>query len=160
MHRAVFAACALALGSAATISTATALPVAKRAPGSEPVVQTVAQKKIAEDEGQRTSKSKSKRTSGQDKSADDKSKQSATRFGSIAPGVSVPLTVRGSHLYSPSFNGVYTPPAGYSSRGYPIRYADEVASSQSECAALRRNALSSGKRAAWDRYHACSKAKD
>ncbi len=148
------------MGSAATISTAIALPVAKRTPGSEPLVQTVAQKKIAEDEGQRTSKSKSKRTSSQDKSADDKSKQSATRFGSVAPGVSVPLIVRGGHLYSPSFSGVYTPPAGYSSRGYPIRYADEVDSSQSECAALRRNALSSGKRSAWDRYHACSKAKD
>lgn len=140
---AVVAACAIALPSAQ------ALPLAKAQATSQRGVQLVAQKS-REDDSKRPSKSKSQRAADEGES-----KGRPARFGSRAGGASIPLSPRGAYLYGPSFNGVYTPPSGYSSSGYPIYYADEVAATQAECAPLRRRAMSSGQRSAWDRYHAC-----
>jgi hypothetical protein len=85
----------------------------------------------------------------------DKEKKGRVRYGASAPGTSIPLTTRGAYLYGPSFNGAYTPPSGYSLSGYPIYYADEIAAKRAECAALRRQAISSGRHSSWDRYQEC-----
>lgn len=140
---AVVAACAIAL------PPAEALPLAKAQVSLQRGVELVAQKSREGDKPASTT-SKSKRVSGKENP-----KGRMSRFGSRAAGTSVPLTTRGAYLYSPSFNGAYTPPSGYSSSGYPIYYADEVAATQAECASLRRRARSSGQRSSWDRYHAC-----
>ena len=140
---ALVTACAIALPSAQ------ALPLAKAQVALQQGGELIAQKS-REDDSKRPSKSKSQRSSGEEES-----KGRPARYGSRAAGTSVPLTTRGAYLFSPSFNGVYTPPSGYSSNGYPIYYADEVAATQAECAPLRRRALSSGQRSSWDRYYAC-----
>lgn len=140
---AAVAACATALPSAQ------ALPVAKAQFSLQRDVGLVAQKSRGDVSPARTVKSK--RASGKEDPKD-----RAPRFGSRAAGTSIPLTARGAYLYGPSFNGAYTPPSGYSSSGYPIRYADEVAAERAECASLRRRAVSSGQRSSWDRYYACT----
>ena len=103
-----------------------------------------------DDDKPASTKSKSKRVGSKEDP-----KGPARRYGSRSPGTSVPLTTRGAYLFSPGFNGAYTPPSGYSSSGYPIYYADEVAATRAECASLRRRAMSNGQRSSWDRYHAC-----
>ena len=112
-------------------------------------VELIAQKGRDKDDAASTAR-KSKRIGDKEQP-----KAEGSRYGSRFPGTSVPLVTRGAYLYSPSFNGVYTPPAGYSFSGYPIRYADEVTPDGAECASLRRRAMSSGRRSAWDRYYAC-----
>jgi hypothetical protein len=152
MQRTLTSAGALAVVAAYAIASppAHALPLAKAQVSLQRSIERVAQKS-REDESPATTARKSKRVA---RKEDPKAR--APRYGSRFPGTGLPLTVRGAYLYSPSFNGAYTPPGGYSSSGYPIRYADEVAAARAECAALRRRAVSSGQRSAWDRYYACS----
>ncbi len=155
MQRTLTAAGALAVVAyAIALPSAHALPLAKAQVSLQRSVERIAQKS-REDETPASTTRKSKRAGGKDDPKEDP-KARAPRYGSRSPGTSVPLTARGAYLYSPSFNGSYTPPAGYSFSGYPIRYADEVAAARAECAALRRRAVSSGQRSAWDRHYACS----
>jgi hypothetical protein len=160
MQRTLTAAGALAVVAAYAIALppAQALPLAKAQVSLQRGVELIAQKN-REDEGRASTTRKSKRVGGkEDPKGDPKAR--APRYGSRAPGTSVPLIARGAYLYSPSFNGAYTPPAGYSFNGYPVRYADEVAAARAECASLRRRAMSSGQRSAWDRYDACKEMDD
>ncbi len=149
---ATLAMCALGLPSAQ------ALPLSQNHAASRSGVVLVAQKTPEDDSG---AKSKSKRAAkqrGSSKTAAQDTKEDtrdAALQGSRAPGTSIQMSPRGGYLYGPSFNGAYTPPGGYSMNGYPVRYADEPSAAQAECAPLRRRAMSSGQRSAWDRYYAC-----
>jgi hypothetical protein len=151
MQRTLTAAGAIAVVAAYAIAlpSAHALPLAKAQVSLQRGVEFVAMKR-GEDDGPASTTRKLKRVGDKEDS-----KARAPRYGSRSPGTSVPLTTRGAYLYSPSFNGAYMPPSGYSFSGYPIRYADEVAADRAECASLRRRAMSSGQRSSWDRYHAC-----
>jgi hypothetical protein len=151
MQRTRTATGALAVVAAYAIALppAHALPLAKAQVSLQRSVELVAQKSREDDKPASTTR-KSKRVGSKEEP-----KGRVSRFGSRAAGTSVPLTTRGAYLFSPGFNGAYTPPSGYSFSGYPIRYADEVAAEQAECASLRRRAISSGQRSSWDRYHAC-----
>lgn len=151
MQRTLTAIGAFALVAAHAIAApqaAHALPLAKAEVSLQRAVETIAQKKRDDDGTSR----KSRRV---DSKEDPKVR--ALRYGSTSPGTSIPLNARGANLYSPSFNGAYTPPSGYSFSGYPIHYADEVEAPKAECDALRRRAMESGKRSSWDRYHACTR---
>lgn len=133
--------------------TASAAPPARPQAAPHGLVILVAQKNRDDDDAQRSTKTKSKRVA----KGNEAKKTAAPRYGSQAAGSSVSITPRGAYLYGPSFDGVHTPPAGYSLNGYPIRRADEVAAANAECADLRRRAMSTGQRSAWDRYYACAK---
>jgi hypothetical protein len=130
----VTATAVLALIAAAAIASpsANALPLAKGETAARSSIELVAQKN-RDDDAPRATKKKS-----QDAASKTKSKDRDLRYGSRAPGVGVPVNVRGSYLYSPSFNGTYTPPAGYSFNGYPVRRAEDIAAARSECSAARR----------------------
>lgn len=150
--RALDLSCALALIAvcAASTSSAHAVPRSNLQVTSQPGIELVADKSTDE-EGQRSRKSKKHRVSEGKKESDGPT----VSHGSRTPGSSIPMTARGAYLYGPSFNGAYTPPSGYSTSGYPIYRADEVAEARSQCASLRSRAMASGKRSAWDRYYAC-----
>lgn len=155
MQRTLTAIGALALFSVGAIASppAHALPLAKAQASPQRGIELIVKKSREDDD---SAKSKSRRA-GDEKEAKDakEAKSGALRYGSRMPGTGIPLTPRGAYLYGPTFQGAYMPPGGYSAGGYPIRYADEVTADQAECSALRRQALSSGKRASWDRYYAC-----
>lgn len=149
MQRTLTAIGALAIFAVGAIALppAYALPLANAQASPQQGFELIVKKGREDDD---SAKSKSRRASDEKEA-----KASALRYGSRMPGTGIPLTPRGAYLYGPTFQGAYMPPGGYSSGGYPIRYADEVAAEQAECSALRRQAMSSGKRASWDRYYAC-----
>jgi hypothetical protein len=140
---ALVGACSIALTSAH------ALPLAQTQVEHQGSIKLVTQER-RENEARRGGKSKSQRPGNEEKAED-----RGLRYGSRSSSASIPLTTRGTYLYGPSFNGAYMPPSGYSFSGYPIRYADEPAAGDAECASLRRRAMSSGQRSSWDRYYTC-----
>jgi hypothetical protein len=101
--------------------SAIALPLANKQVAPLSGIEFVAQKN-RDSHASRRSKSKAYRVSRKEPKEQPKGEE--VRYGSRLTGADIQINPRGAYLFSPSFNGVYVPPGGYSSSGYTIRYAD------------------------------------